>query len=95
MNKTTIGQRLNALLSVIVLATIIAMTAGCGTSGDGPTIAGVGTGGTGTVSGKVADGYLVNANVFLDKNGNYVLDVGEPSAMTDINGAYSLNIGAR
>ena len=92
MNKTTIGQRLNALLSVIVLATIIAMTAGCGTSGDGTTIAGVGTGGTGTVSGKVADGYLVNANVFLDKNGNYVLDAGEPSAMTDTNGAYSLNI---
>jgi hypothetical protein len=92
MNETTLGQRLNAWLSVVVLATIIAITAGCGTTGDSTTNAGVGTGGTGTVSGKVADGYLVNASVFLDKNANYLLDVGEPSATTDANGAYALNI---
>lgn len=92
MNETIIGQRQNAWLPVVVLATIIAITTGCGTSGDSTTIAGVGTGGTGTVSGKVADGYLASASVFLDKNANYLLDVGEPSATTDANGAYTLNI---
>ncbi|MBJ6726614.1 hypothetical protein [Geomesophilobacter sediminis] len=45
-----------------------------------------------TVSGKVADGYLVNAVVFMDKNGNYQLDPGEPSATTDQNGSYTLNV---
>jgi len=90
MNVTTISQRLNAWLPVVVVATLITISAGCGT-GDS-IIAGVGTGGTGTVSGKVADGYLVNASVFLDKNGNYVLDTGEPSTATDANGAYTLNI---
>ena len=92
MNGTTIGQKLNALLSVVVLATLIAITAGCGTSGDSTTIAGVGTGGTGTVSGKVADGYLVNASVFLDKNSNYQMDAGEPSTTTDANGSYTLMV---
>jgi hypothetical protein len=66
---------------------LTAIIAGCGPS------AGVGTGGTGSfLSGKVADGYLVNATVFLDKNGNYQLDLGEPSATTDANGAYQLNV---
>lgn len=92
MNETTIGKKLNAWLSVVVVATVFAITAGCGTSGDNATIAGVGTGGTGTVSGKVADGYLVNASVFLDKNANYLLDVGEPFATTDANGAYVLHV---
>ena len=44
------------------------------------------------VSGVVADGYLQNALVFLDKNSNYQLDDGEPSARTDQNGAYTLNV---
>jgi hypothetical protein len=92
MNGASIGQKLNAWLSVVVFATLIAITAGCGTTGDSSTIAGVGTGGTGTVSGKVADGYLVNATVFLDKNGNYQLDAGEPSTTTDADGAYKLNV---
>ncbi|MDD2309690.1 MAG: hypothetical protein PHH91_08940 [Desulfuromonadaceae bacterium] len=68
---------------------------GCGSSGT-DTTAGVGSGGTGVlakaVTGTVADGYLVNATVFLDKNGNYQLDVGEPSTTTDSNGTYALNI---
>lgn len=69
-----------------------AVVAGCGQS----TIAGVGTGGTGSVakpvSGNVADGYLINAAVFLDKNGNDQLDTGEPTTTTDENGAYTLTI---
>lgn len=43
-----------------------------------------------SISGKVADGYLVGATVFMDKNGNYQLDAGEPSATTDATGAYTL-----
>jgi hypothetical protein len=61
--------------------------AGCGSSGSSTIPAA-----TTSVSGKVADGYLVNATVFLDKNFNYQLNAGEPSAVTDSNGAYSLTI---
>lgn len=68
-----------------------ASIAGCdGTS----TTAGVGSGGTGTVvvAGLVADGYLVNASVFLDKNANYQLDAGEANTTTDENGGYKLDL---
>jgi len=95
MKGTTIGQGLNARLSGVVLAILVTITAGCSPTADSVNIAGVGTGGTGSttsISGKVADGYLVGASVYLDKNGNYQLDAGEPSATTDINGAYTLNI---
>ncbi len=43
-----------------------------------------------TVSGVVADGYLVGATVFLDRNGNKVLDLDEPSTTTGSGGAYTL-----
>jgi hypothetical protein len=61
-------------------------------------LAGCGGGGSSTpststsVSGAVADGYLVGATVFMDKNSNYQLDAGEPTATTDANGAYTLKI---
>jgi hypothetical protein len=93
MNESTLGQKQNAWLSVVVFATLIAITSGCGTTGDSSTIAGVGTGGTGTVSGKVADGYLVNATVFLDRNGNYQLDADEPSTTSVANGDFKLSVG--
>lgn len=44
------------------------------------------------VTGMVADGYLQNALVFLDKDGDYQLDGDEPSTTTDANGAYTLNV---
>jgi len=73
----------------------VAIITGCG-SVAGDISAGVGTGGTGSavasLAGTVADGYLVNATVFLDKNGNYQLEAGEPSAATDANGAYKLDV---
>ncbi|MBT0664261.1 hypothetical protein KI809_08095 [Geobacter pelophilus] len=62
----------------------VAFMAGCGSSGSSAPAT--------QVSGAVADGYLQNAQVFLDKNGNYQLDAGEPSTMTDANGAYTLSI---
>lgn len=78
-----------------------ALLAGCGVDGGSGT-AGVGTGGTGggtgiityAMAGRVADGYLANAVVILDKNGNYQLDKGEPYAITDENGAYTLQVDA-
>ena len=69
-----------------------AIITGCGQSAGDGIIAGVGTGGTGSITGKVADGYLTNVTVFLDKNGNYQLDAGEPTTTTDANGAYKLNV---
>ena len=65
----------------------VGLIAGCG-GGGGTTPAAS----TALVSGKVADGYLVGAAVFLDKNGNYQLDAGEPSATTDANGNYTLTV---
>ena len=62
----------------------IGIIAGCGSSGTNTP--------TTTISGKVADGYLAGATVFLDKNGNYQLDSGEASATTDLNGGYTLMV---
>jgi hypothetical protein len=64
----------------------IGLMAGCGSGGSTAST----PMGTTSISGKVADGYLVGATVFMDKNGNYLLDAGEPSATTDQNGAYTL-----
>ena len=87
-----INRILSAWQSATLLSLLTALIAGC----DGNiTSTGVGTGGTGATTslvGKVADGYLANVSVFLDKNGNYLLDAGEPSATTDTNGAYTLTV---
>jgi hypothetical protein len=69
---------------LIIIAGLLAtgIVSGCGgSSTNTPTT---------SISGKVADGYLVGATVFMDKNSNYQLDSGEPSATTDQNGAYTL-----
>lgn len=68
---------------------MVGLAAGCG---GGSTTASDSS--TSAITGKVADGYLVGASVFLDKNGNYQLDTGEPSATTDANGAYTLTVDA-
>lgn len=44
-----------------------------------------------TVNGKVADGYLDNAKVCLDKNENGKCDTGEPNTLS-VNGSYDLSI---
>lgn len=63
----------------------ISLIAGCGGGSSTPAA-------STAVSGKVADGYLAGATVFLDKNNNYQMDAGEPSTMTDANGAYTLMV---
>jgi len=72
-------------LATLAAALTVGVIAGCGGSGT-PSPAAA------TIAGAVADGYLVGATVFLDKNGNYQLDPGEPSATTDANGAYTLTV---
>ena len=42
-----------------------------------------------SVSGKVVDGYLKNAQVFLDLNSNGAFDLGEPNGLTGDNGQFA------
>ncbi len=65
----------------------VGLVAGC-CGGSNPTTVAA----TSAVAGTVADGYLVGATVFLDKNGNYQPDAGEPSTTTGADGAYTLNV---
>lgn len=71
---------------VLAAAAVLAVgsIAGCGGSG--------GSTPTATVSGTVADGYLREAEVFLDKNGNYQWDAGEPKTTSGAGGAYALHV---
>ena len=45
-----------------------------------------------TITGKVIDGYIKNALVFQDINGNGRQDLNKPSTTTDSNGNYTLDI---
>jgi hypothetical protein len=45
------------------------------------------------LTGKVIDGYLAGATVFVDVNGNDRLDAGEPSTTTDATGGFLLRTG--
>jgi hypothetical protein len=47
-----------------------------------------------SLSGKAADGYLINAVACLDVNSNSVCDSGEPSSRTDNDGAFSFEASA-
>ena len=51
-----------------------------------------GSSGETTLTGVVADGYLVDARVFLDRNKNHVYDDGEPSTQSTAGGAFSLEV---
>lgn len=82
-------------IQIIAVTIVAAATLISGCSGSGTDMNGMNTQGQpAQVSGKVADGYLVSAVVFLDRNGNYQLDAGEPTTTTDASGAYTLNVVA-
>lgn len=66
-------------LAVVIGAALV--LSGCGGSGSSTPE---------NVSGVVADGYLENATVCLDINGNKACDAGEPTAVTDSTGAYTI-----
>lgn len=76
-------KRLLAVVGILSASII----AGCGGGGGGSA-----SGTTSTVSGIVADGYLRNAEVFLDMNGNYQWDAGEPKTLSGQGGTYALNV---
>ena len=69
---------------------------GGGSTGGGSTGGGSGGSGSGTISafeGRVIDGPVSGATVFIDADGDYEQDSGEPSGTTDINGLYSIATG--
>lgn len=70
------------LLAPVTAAALVAC--GGGGSGSGATA-------SSTINGVAVDGYIQGATVFLDRNGNGSPDNGEPSAVTDSSGRYSLN----
>ena len=70
------------VLAPVTAAALVA----CGGGGSGP-----GATVSSTINGMAVDGYLQGATVFLDRNGNGVLDSGEPSTVTDSSGRYSLD----
>lgn len=85
---------MNSVSKVFAVLTIIGFLASCGGGGGGGGGGGTSTSsGTSTTSinGVALDGYLYNASVFLDLNGNGQFDAGEPSATTNSNGGYTLN----
>ncbi|WP_441459807.1 hypothetical protein [Burkholderia thailandensis] len=74
----------------VSIATALAACGGGGDAGSGQPSAGGGSTATPTISGKAIDGYLAGATVCLDLNNNGVCDAGEPSAVTDGSGAFSI-----
>ena len=66
--------------TAVTLGTFV--IAGCG--------GGTGTGST-SVTGVVADGYLEKAQVFLDLNNDKEFTTGEPSAVTGVDGSYTIS----
>lgn len=104
-NHTNNAARILRLVcyGMLLCATVVLLASGCGDlgltggeSGGGTVISGVGTGGTGVVKAATritaADSGLVGAIVFVDTNGNRLPDPGEPSAVTDRNGAFDLQL---
>lgn len=76
-------KRLTVLMACLSLFALAGCSGGGGSSSDTTT--------TSSVSGVVADGYLVGAKVCLDKNGNKVCDADEPTATTTTGGSYTLS----
>ncbi|WP_421707251.1 right-handed parallel beta-helix repeat-containing protein [Algihabitans sp.] len=61
----------------------------------GGPVSGGGSGGESvTLSGRAVDGYISDATVFRDANNNGVLDEGEVSTTTDLNGNFTLTGGS-
>src|ERR1039457_6669270 len=75
-------------LVTIAAVVTVGLIAGCGGGGSSSPASST------TVSGKVADGYLNRAEVFLDKNGTYQWDGIEPKTTTDANGFFSMPVSS-
>ncbi len=80
---------------LIVAATLLAvgLVSGCG-GGSDSAMTNQNSVGKSVIAGTVADGYLVNATVFLDRNKNYQLDSDETFTTTKGDGSYTFKIDA-
>ncbi|MDF1762153.1 MAG: hypothetical protein P1U57_01980 [Oleibacter sp.] len=78
-------SKLTLISLAISCATLVACGGGSGGSSKTPTT---------SLSGKAADGYLINAIACLDLNNNAICDAGEPSSRTDNNGSFSFEASA-
>ncbi|ACH39728.1 lipoprotein, putative [Citrifermentans bemidjiense Bem] len=78
MNYRVLRRGLQGILTLGVF-----LAAGCGGGGGGVTSGN-------SVHGVVADGYLENARVFLDLNDDKQFTTGEPTAMTAVDGSYTI-----
>jgi len=81
---------LTSIASLSLAVSVATCLTGCGSGGD--TTSTVATTDTTTLSGTVADGYLVGAKVCLDKNYNDTCDADEPFVMTDSTGKYTFTL---
>ncbi|MCK4502950.1 MAG: Ig-like domain-containing protein [Desulfuromonadales bacterium] len=84
-----INISLFAMLSLLLLS-----ACGGGGGGDGDTSSGSGdsVATVTTLSGIIADGYLQNARVFLDRNRDRIYNNGEPTAQSTAGGVYTLTV---
>jgi hypothetical protein len=93
----TMNRFLAIIVSLFALLSLCLLSA-CGGGGGGDSSGTSRTADDGgpsvvtTLSGTVADGYLRDARVFLDRNNNRVYDNGEPTAQSTTGGSYSLNV---
>lgn len=78
------------IVSLSLAVSLAVLLAACGGGED--TTSTLTTTDTTTLSGTVADGYLVGAKVCLDKNYNDVCDADEPFVMTDSTGRYTFTL---
>jgi hypothetical protein len=81
---------------ILLLAGVLALSA-CGGGSGGSTPSSSPSNGSlnnTVLQGQVTDGYLEKAVVFLDLNGNKVLDPGEPQTTTGADGRYNLQVAA-
>ncbi len=81
---------------LLLLSLLAACSSGDGGNSDGTSkAANSGSSSTETrLTGIVADGYLKDAKVFLDRNENRIYDNGEPLAQSTVGGAFSLEVNA-
>lgn len=88
------AQVKNTVLRILLLAGILALAACSGNTSSTtstPTAEALSSGSSKIfLQGQVADGYLQKAEVFLDLNGNKVLDPGEPETATGPDGRFKL-----
>lgn len=92
-NEEKVMKFSKSIASLSLAVSVAVWLIGCG-GGDDTTSTVTATDATTTLSGTVADGYLVGAKVCIDKNFNDVCDADEPFAITDNGGHYTLALSS-